>query len=280
MPNYKRYLDEMPGVPLQNDWTDIRPASRSEYLGYPTQKPEALLERIIRASSNEGDVVLDPFCGCGTAVAAAHKLGRRWTGIDITHLAVALMKSRLKTAFDLEPGRDYDVVGEPQDEGSARALWEQDPYQFQFWAVSLLEAQPQQEQKRGADRGIDGLVYFLDGPRRTSQKIVVQVKGGHVSAPQVRELRGVVEREKAAMGLFISLEEPTGPMRSEAASGGLFHSDLWQREFPKIQLRTVSEMLSGHGFELPTRLAGYQPAQRVRRSQGRQAPMRGLEAEQ
>ena len=280
MPNYKRYLDEMPGVPLQNDWTDIRPASRSEYLGYPTQKPEALLERIIRASSNEGDVVLDPFCGCGTAVAAAQKLGRRWTGIDITHLAVALMKSRLKTAFDLEPGRDYDVVGEPQDEGSARALWEQDPYQFQFWAVSLLEAQPQQEQKRGADRGIDGLVYFLDGPRRTSQKIVVQVKGGHVSAPQVRELRGVVEREKAAMGLFISLEEPTGPMRSEAASGGLFHSDLWQREFPKIQLRTVSEMLSGHGFELPTRLAGYQPAQRVRRSQGRQAPMRGLEAEQ
>ena len=280
MPNYKRYLDEMPGVPLQNDWTDIRPASRSEYLGYPTQKPEALLERIIRASSNEGDVVLDPFCGCGTAVAAAHKLGRRWTGIDITHLAVALMKSRLKTAFDLEPGRDYDVVGEPQDEGSARALWEQDPYQFQFWAVSLLEAQPQQEQKRGADRGIDGLVYFLDGPRRTSQKIVVQVKGGHVSAPQVRELRGVVEREKAAMGLFISLEEPTGPMRSEAASGGLFHSDLWQREFPKIQLRTVSEMLSGHRFELPTRLAGYQPAQRVRRSQGRQAPMRGLEAEQ
>ncbi len=225
-------------------------------------------------------MVLDPFCGCGTAVAAAHKLGRRWTGIDITHLAVALMKSRLKTAFDLEPGRDYDVVGEPQDEGSARALWEQDPYQFQFWAVSLLEAQPQQEQKRGADRGIDGLVYFLDGPRRTSQKIVVQVKGGHVSAPQVRELRGVVEREKAAMGLFISLEEPTGPMRSEAASGGLFHSDLWQREFPKIQLRTVSEMLSGHRFELPTRLAGYQPAQRVRRSQGRQAPMRGLEAEQ
>ena len=280
MPNYKRYLDEMLGVPLQNDWTDIRPASRSEYLGYPTQKPEALLERIIRASSNEGDVVLDPFCGCGTAVAAAQKLGRQWVGIDITHLAVALMKSRLKTAFDLEPGRDYDVVGEPQDEGSARALWEQDPYQFQFWAVSLLEAQPQQEQKRGADRGIDGLVYFIDGPRRTSQKIVVQVKGGHVSAPQVRELRGVVEREKAAMGLFISLEEPTGPMRSEAASGGLFHSDLWQREFPKIQLRTVSEMLSGHRFELPTRLAGYQPAQRVRRSQGRQAPMRGLEAEQ
>ena len=281
-PRYKRYLDEMPGVPLQNDWTDIRPASRSESLGYPTQKPLALLERIIRASSNEGDVVLDPFCGCGTAVAAAHKLGRQWLGIDITHLAVALMKNRLKTAFELEPGRDYDVVGEPQDAGSARALWEQDPYQFQFWAVSLLEAQPlaeqkRAEQKRGADRGIDGLVYFIDGPKRTPHKIVVQVKGGHVSAPQVRDLRGVVEREQAALGLFISLEPPTGPMRSEAASGGLFHSDLWQREFPKIQLRTVSEMLSGQGFELPPRPAAYQPAQRVRRPQGRQATLGSLE---
>ena len=139
----------------------------SERLGYPTQKPEALLERIIKASSNEGDVVLDPFCGCGTAVAAAQKLNRQWIGVDVTHLAVALMKSRLKTAFDLDPVKDYDVVGEPQDEGGARALWEQDPYQFQYWAVSLLEAQPQQEQKKGADGGIDGLIYFLDGPKRT-----------------------------------------------------------------------------------------------------------------
>ena len=271
MPNYKRYLDEMPGVPLQNDWTDIRPASRSESLGYPTQKPEALLERIIQASSNEGDVVLDPFCGCGTAVAAAHKLGRQWLGIDVTHLAVALMKNRLKTAFDLDPGTDYEVVGEPQDAGSARALWEQDPYQFQFWAVSLLEAQPQSEQKRGPDRGIDGLLYFIDGQRRTSHKIVVQVKGGRVSSPQVRDLKGVVEREQAAMGLFISLEEPTRDMRAEAASGGLYHSDVWQRDFPKIQLHTIEEMLSGNGFELPPRPAAYQPAQRVRRPQGRQA---------
>ena len=271
MPNYKRYLDEMPGVPLQNDWTDIRPASRSESLGYPTQKPEALLERIIQASSNEGDVILDPFCGCGTAVAAAHKLGRQWLGIDVTHLAVALMKNRLKTAFDLDPGTDYKVVGEPQDAGSARALWEQDPYQFQFWAVSLLEAQPQSEQKRGADRGIDGLLYFIDGQRRTPHKIVVQVKGGHVSSPQVRDLKGVVEREKAAMGLFISLDEPTAPMRSEASSGGLFQSDVWQRDFPKIQLRTIGEMMAGSGFDLPTRSVVYQPAQRVRRPQGRQA---------
>ena len=274
MPNYKRFLDEMPGVPLQNDWTDIRPASRSESLGYPTQKPEALLERIIQASSNEGDVVvLDPFCGCGTAVAAAQKLGRNWLGIDITHLAVALMKNRLKTAFDLDPVKDYDVIGEPQDEGSAHALWQQDPYQFQFWAVSLLEAQPQSEQKRGADRGIDGLLYFIDGPKRSPQKIVVQVKGGHVTVSQVRDLMAVVEREKAALGLFISLDPPTAPMRTEAAGGGFFHSDLWQRDFPKIQLRTIGEMLAGNGFDLPPRPAAYQPAQRVRRSQGRQATL-------
>ena len=280
VPRFKRYLDEQRGRPLGDVWTDIPPinSQAKERLGYPTQKPESLLERIIQASSNEGDVVLDPFCGCGTAVAAAQKLDRKWIGIDVTHLAVALMKSRLKTAFDLEPGDDYDVIGEPQDEGSARALWEQDHYQFQFWAVSLLEAQPQQERKRGADGGVDGLIYFLDGPKRTPQKMVIQVKGDHVSVPQVRDLKGVVEREKAAMGLFISLTQPTGPMKTEAAAGGLFHSDLWQREFPKIQLRTISEMLAGNGFDLPPRPAAYQPAQRVRRSQGRQAPMEGMGA--
>ena len=279
-PTLIKYADEMPGVPLQNVWTDIPPVNpqAKERLGYPTQKPEALLERIIRASSNEGDVVLDPFCGCGTAVAAAHKLGRQWLGIDITHLAVALMKNRLKTAFELEAGSDYDVIGEPQDEGSARALWEQDPYQFQFWAVSLLEAQPQSgqnraEQKRGADRGVDGMLYFIDGQRRTPQKVVVQVKGGRVSSPQVRDLVGVVEREKAAIGLFISLDPPTRDMRQEAAAAGFYHSDLWQRDYAKIQLSTIGEMLEGQGFDLPPRPGDYQPAQRVRRPQGRQAAL-------
>ena len=280
VPQQKRYVEENPGVPIQDIVRDISPiaAQAKERLGYPTQKPEALLERIINSSSKEGDVVLDPFCGCGTAVAAAQKLNRKWVGIDVTHLAVALMKNRLKTAFELEPVKDYDVVGEPQDEGSARALWEQDPYQFQYWAVSLLEAQPQSEQKKGADGGIDGLIYFLDGPKRTPQKIVVQVKGGHVTVSQVRDLKGVVEREKAAMGLFISLDEPTGPMLTEAAGSGLYHSDLWQREFPKIQVRTVSEMLEGKGFELPLQqVPSYQSAQRVRRSQGKQAPMAGMD---
>ena len=279
VPAYKRYLDEMPGVPLQDLWTDVGPigAQAKERLGYPTQKPLALLERIIQASSNEGDVVLDPFCGCGTAVAAAQKLNRQWLGIDITHLAVALMKSRLKDMFNLEPGGDYQVVGEPRDVGSARALWEQDPYQFQFWAVSLLEAQPQGEprsrQSRGADRGIDGLVHFIDGPRRTLRKAVVQVKGGRVSSPQVRDLKGVVEREKAALGLFISLEEPTRDMRAEEASGGFYHSELWQQDYPQIQLRTIGQLLAGQGFDLPPRQPAHQPAARVRAPEGEQGAL-------
>ena len=272
VPRQKRYLDEGLGVGIQDVINDIPPigARAKERLGYPTQKPQALLERIIQASSNEGDVVLDPFCGCGTTVAAAEKLKRRWIGIDITHLAVALMKNRLKATFNIDAGKDYGVTGEPEDVGSARALWEQDPFQFQYWAMSLLQAQPQGERRRGADRGIDGLVTFIDGPRRSYRKAIVQVKGGHVSVPQVRDLRGTVEREKAAMGLFITLEEPTGPMRTEAVSAGFYRSDVWQRDYPKIQLRTVSELLAGNGFELPARLPSYEGAQRHREGEGEQ----------
>ena len=233
VPAYKRYLDEMPGVPLQDVWTDIKPigAQAKERLGYPTQKPETLLERIILASSNEGDVVLDPFCGCGTAVAVAEKLERQWIGIDITHLAVALMKSRLKTAFGIVPAKDYDVVGEPVDAGSARALAEQDRYQFQFWAMSLLEAFPREQFKRGADRGIDGLVYFIDGPRRTTNKAVVQVKSGKVSSPHVRDLKGTVEREKGSLG---SVHHVGGPDARHAHRG---------RQRRLLPLRCLAERL-------------------------------------
>ena len=276
VPRYKIYLDESRGRSLQDIWDDVAPIHQlpKERLGYPTQKPAALLERIVQASSNEGDVVLDPFCGCGTAVAAAEKLKRRWTGIDVTHLAVALMKNRLKTAFDIVPGRDYEVVGEPADAGSARALAEQDRYQFQFWAMSLLEAFPREQAKRGADRGIDGVVYFIDGPRRSPQKAIVQVKSGRVSSPLIRDLKGTVEREKAALGLFITLEEPTWDMRTEAVSAGFYRSEVWQRDFPKVQVRTVAELLDGRGFELPPHPSMYQAAQRVERPEGRQA---GLE---
>ena len=274
-PSRKTYLDESRGVPMQDVWADIYSLSGSnkERLGYPTQKPQALLERIIEASSNEGDVVLDPFCGCGTAVAAAEKLKRRWMGIDVTHLAVALMKNRLKTAFDIVPGRDYEVVGEPADVGGARALAEQDRYQFQFWAMSLLEASPREQSRRGADRGIDGIVYFIDGPRRSPRKAIVQVKSGRVSSPLIRDLKGTVQREKAALGLFITLEEPTSAMRTEAVSAGFYYSDVWQRDYPKIQLRTIAELLEGKAFELPPHPSMYQAAQRVRRAEGRQGRM-------
>ena len=252
--------------------SDVRWLSTTdrERLGYPTQKPEALLERIIQASSNEGDVVLDPFCGCGTAIAVAQKLNRRWIGIDITHLAVALMKNRLKTAFNILPGQDYQVVGEPVDAGGARALAEQDRFQFEFWAISLLEAFPREQGRRGADQGVDGVVYFIDGPRRAVKKAIVQVKSGRVSSPHIRDLVGTVERENAAMGLFISLEEPTRDMRREAVSAGFYHSDLWQTDFPKIQIRTVEELLAGESFQMPAPQPMYQPAQRVARPEGEQ----------
>ena len=272
VPRLKRFLDELPGEAVNDIWSDIPPINSraKERLGYPTQKPQALLERIIAASSNEGDVVLDPFCGCGTAVAAAEKLNRRWMGIDVTHLAVALMKNRLKTAFNLDPGKDYQVVGEPADVGSAGALAQQDRYQFQFWAMSLLEALPREQGKKGADRGIDGVVHFIDGPRRATRKAVVQVKSGKVSPPHIRDLKGTVDREKAALGLFITLEEPTPAMRTEAVSAGYYHSEVWQRDYPKIQIRTIEELLAGQMFDLPPHPSMYQAAQREHRSTGEQ----------
>ena len=216
MPQYKRYLDEMPAVPLQDMWNDIPPALGAQDLGYPTQKPLALLERIIQASSNPGDVVLDPFCGCGTAVAAAQKLERRWIGIDITHLAISLQKYRLAAMF---PGLKFQVIGEPEDLGAARQLAEDDRYQFQWWALSLIRAKPLGGQegskagKKGSDKGIDGVITFIDDNTGKPKRVLVQVKSGHVNAGDIRDLIGTVEQEKAALGVFITLEPPTAPWR-------------------------------------------------------------------
>ena len=270
-PRIKRYLDEAKGYPVQDVWPDIQSLRswHKERLNYPTQKPQTLLERIIQASSNEGDVVLDPFCGCGTAIAAAENLNRRWLGIDVTHLAVALMKNRLKTAFNLSPNKDYQVVGEPVDVGSAQALAEADRYQFEFWAMSLLEARPR-EKKKGADQGIDGVLHFIDGPRRSAQKAIVQVKSGKVSSPHIRDLKGTVEREKAALGFFITLEQPTKAMTTEAVNAGFYFSKVWQRNYPKIQIRTVGEMLEGTGFDVPPHPSMYQAAERLSRDTAKQ----------
>ncbi|MDR2507487.1 MAG: restriction endonuclease [Candidatus Accumulibacter sp.] len=242
VPRYKRYLDEMPGVPLQNDWADIRPVLPDEYLGYPTQKPLALLERIIQASSKEGDVILDPFCGCGTAVHAAQKLGRKWIGIDITHLAIALIEKRLKGAF---PGIAFDVHGTPRDLSGACDLAARDKYQFQWWACSLVNAQPYQGRKKGADGGIDGLIYFQDEPK-AHKKIVVSVKGGeNVNVAMIRDLAHVVEREKAEIGVFVTLNPPSKPMLADAIKEGYYVSPTIDGAFPKLQILGIEDLLNG-----------------------------------
>lgn len=243
-PCYKRYLDEMPGIPLQDVWTDIKPiGSRAkERLGYPTQKPEALLERIINASSNEGDLVLDPFCGCGTTVAVAHRLNRRWIGIDITHLAINLVRVRLRDSFGPEIQKQYQVIGEPTTVRDAQALAAQDPFQFQCWALGLVGARPA-EAKRGADRGIDGRLYFHDeGPSGKTKQVIISVKSGKPKPSDVRDLRGVVDREGAALGVLISLEEPTPAMRQEAAEAG-FYTSPGGTQHPKIQLLTIADLV-------------------------------------
>jgi DNA modification methylase len=251
IPRYKRYLDEEEGVPVGDFWNDIGIAAGRERLGYPTQKPEALLERIIKASSNEGDVVLDPFCGCGTAVVAAQRLSRRWIGIDITHLAISLIKSRLQDTFGDAIRSEYKVIGEPVSVPDAEQLAADDPYQFQWWALGLVGARPA-EQKKGADKGIDGRLYFHDeGPNGETKQIVFSVKAEHLTAAYVRELRGVVERERASIGVLISMEEPTQHMRAEAASAGFYRSPWNNKDYPRIELLTIADLLSGKGVDYP-----------------------------
>jgi len=246
-PRLKQYLEDMPGMPAQSIWTDVLNIRswHKEDLGYETQKPLALLERIIKASSNEGDVVLDPFCGCGTAVVAAQKLKRQWIGIDITHLAIALMRNRLKDSF----GIDAEVIGEPVDLASAKALAHQDRYQFQWWALSLIKARPLGEKKKGADKGIDGVIHFIDDPSGKVSRVVVQVKSGHIGVNAVRELETVAKND--AIGVLITLEPPTEPMKVEAVSAGFYHSPIYDKDYPKIQILTIDELLHGKTVDMP-----------------------------
>ncbi len=249
---YRYYLDQ--GRVCHDVWEDIGSlnAVARERLGYPTQKPEALLERIISASSNEGDLVLDPFCGCGTTVVVAERLKRRWIGIDITHLAVNLMKYRLRDTFGPEIKEQYEVVGEPVDVHGAQALAEQDRFQFQVWALGLVGARPA-DPKKGADEGIDGRIYFHDEPEGGETKqVVISVKSGHTGVAHVRDLRGVVEREDASLGVLITLQEPTRPMITEAAKAG-FYRLPWDesKRFPQIQILTIKELLEGKQIQCP-----------------------------
>lgn len=271
VPQYKKYLAESNGRTITDDWGDIEQAAGNEALGYPTQKPEALLERIINASSNEGDTVLDPFCGCGTTISVAQRLNRRWIGIDITHLAISLMKHRLKTAFgDAETparrpqvsdramptlsevsdrGVKFKVIGEPTDQAGAAQIAADDPYQFQFWALGLVGARPAEE-KKGADKGIDGRIYFHDeGATGTTKQIVLSVKGGKTSSPHVRDLLGVLDREKAQIGVLITLQEPTRDMKTEAVKAGFYESP-WGKH-PRCQVLTIAELLGGAKIDAP-----------------------------
>jgi site-specific DNA-methyltransferase (adenine-specific) len=248
-PALKRYLDENKGHVVGNLWDDINSlnAAGREGLGYPTQKPLALLERIISASSNPGDVVLDPFCGCGTAIHAAQKLGRQWIGIDITHLAISLIEKRLKDAF---PGIAFEVHGTPKDLASARDLAERDKYQFQWWAVSMVDALPFGGKKKGADGGVDGIIYFKPDGKRTEKALVSVKGGGSVGVDMIRNLHSAMEREKAPIGVFITAALPTRPMETEAAAVGRFE-DEWGRTYPKLQIITLAELFQGKKPDIP-----------------------------
>ena len=274
----KRYLDEQQGRPAQALWDDIDPinSQATERLGYPTQKPEALLERIISASSNEGDVVLDPFCGCGTAVAVAERLKRKWIGIDVTHLAISLMRSRLRDSFGDELS-EYEVVGSPADAESARALslegGNTGRYNFEYWALGLVEARPARDMKKGADSGIDGYINFFDDNSGKAKSVIVQVKSGRVGSSVVRDLRGVMERENAEMSLLITLEPPTKPMNYEAASAGFYTPEAYpDRRFPRVQIATIEDILNGNGPAIPqlglSQAPTFRRAPRRRRNQG------------
>jgi site-specific DNA-methyltransferase (adenine-specific) len=298
VPQEKRYLDEMEGQPLSDDWSDVEHlhGANAEALGYPTQKPVALLERIIKASSNPGDIVLDPFCGCGTTIDAAEKLGRQWIGIDVTQLAISLIKNRLLDTYGrrlkfasgsegrdaalrrpraesaedhpLDAGGDgaarrpyqenlslVRIIGEPTTPNEAAQLAEDDKYQFQWWALGLVGARPV-EQKKGADHGIDGKILFRDDLTLAKpEQIIIQVKGGKTGVKDVRDLRGVLDREKAAIGVLISLQPSTGPMEAEAASAGFYEHKMNKQKYPRLQLRTVKELMDGQGIERPSNVA-------------------------
>jgi DNA modification methylase len=281
-----------------------------EYLGYPTQKPLKLLERIINASSNKGEVVLDPFCGCGTAVDAAQKLERQWIGIDVTHLSIGLIERRLVDRYGpnalatrpgakapLRDGEDdarsasgeavgssvptgdadappsppagevfalaYEVIGTPNDLDSALKLAADEPHQFQYWITQAVDGQPYQGGRKGMDRGIDGYLYFT-GHNRATEAAIISVKAGkNVGVAMVRDLKGVIEREKAPIGIFICAVSPTREMDKEAAAAGVYEG-VDGRNYPRLQIYTLAEYFAGLRPKVPLldRQAAYKKAAR------------------
>jgi DNA modification methylase len=258
MPVFKRYLDEQPGVPLQDIWTDIRlHAGSAERLGYPTQKPVALMQRIITASSNPGDIVLDPFCGCGTTVDAAQGLGREWVGIDVTFIAIDLIEKRIQDRYPGVAG-NYETFGIPRDIGAAKALFNRSPFDFERWAVSRINARP--NEKQVGDKGVDGVArFYLD--KKTVGRVLVSVKGGtHIAPAFVRELGGSVGSQNAQMGVLVTMAEPTGGMRNEANRSGTYTWPINGQTFPRVQIITVADLLAGKRPDMPSLLTPYSTA--------------------
>jgi site-specific DNA-methyltransferase (adenine-specific) len=266
MPRLKQFLDDGKGTPLQDVWTDIAPlnAQAKERLRWSTQKPLPLLERILTASSKPGDLILDPFCGCGTALVAAQMMERRWIGIDITYLSIAVMKARLKDSFGIE----VPVIGQPTEVEGARQLAQSDDgrYQFQWWALNLIDARPLGgTEKKGADRGIDGRITFTVGGKGEMGQALVSVKSGKVNSAMVRDLKGTIEREKAEIGIFITLTEPTREMELEATTAGVYTSPISGKDYPRMQILSIRELLEEHKRPmLPLLLMPtYQQAERI-----------------
>ena len=248
-------------MPVQDIWTDIPPlnSQAKERLGYPTQKPVALLERIIEASTNEGDVVLDPFCGCGTTVAAAEKLNRSWIGVDIAYLAIALIEKRLQDHYS---GIEYEEHGSPKDPSGAKALFENSHKNFEMWAISKAGGRP--NPKGGGDQGTDGVVLFLKDGVKEVGTVTVSVKGGETVNPSmVRDLIGTVDKDKTEMGILITRVEPTKGMLETAASAGFYYWLFSDKDYPKVQIITVQELLDGKRPDMPIEHGTLTPAPKI-----------------
>ncbi|WP_454884764.1 DNA methyltransferase [Sphingomonas oryzagri] len=266
----KIYLDESPGVPATDMWDDLPPlhASAAERLGYPTQKPRTLLERIIAASSNPGDVVLDPFCGCGTAVDAAQKLGRRWIGIDVTHIAIGMIENRMREGYD---GIAFETIGVPKDLASAERLAADDPHQFQQWVSWQVGGYPRD--KKGGDKGVDGWFNYLPAGGRIETGVISVKAGDIVNPTMVRDLGRVMERDKYRFGLFIMKSMPTRGMREEAASHPTIETEFGR--FPALQIVTLAELMHGHRPKLPPLISPVKKAARVETRKSHQPGAQG-----
>jgi site-specific DNA-methyltransferase (adenine-specific) len=212
-------------------------------------------------------------------VAAAEKLERHWIGIDVTHLSIALMKYRMQSMF---PGVKFQVIGEPQDEGSARQLAHDDRYQFQWWALSLIRARPlggeagSKTGKKGADKGIDGVILFTDEAKKPPKRVLVQVKSGHVNSGTIRDLRGTLERENGELAVLVTLEEPSSDMVKEAVTAGFYHSGFWGKDYQKLQILTIGELLAGKEVEMPPASGTFKEAQKTEKDGKEQQPRLGI----